>query len=108
MSPPTSFARTLRDAHVDSVTVFAVCHHGMCYYPSKVGTMHPHLRRDLLGEQVEACHRHGIRTPAYITVVWNEEQNVHDLLGEALEALANGRVTVAVPAAGIRCLVVSR
>lgn len=33
---------------------------------------------------------------------------VHDLLDEMLEGPANGRVTVAVPAAGIRCLVVSR
>jgi len=69
-----AFVRTMRDAHVDSVTVFAVCHHGMCYYPSRVGTPHPHLRRDLLGEQVEALHRHGLRAPGYITVGFNEEQ----------------------------------
>jgi hypothetical protein len=68
------FARTLREAHVDSVTCFAVCHHGLSYYPTTIGTMHPHLKRDLLGEQVEACHRQGIRVPAYITVVWAEEQ----------------------------------
>lgn len=68
------FARILRAAHVDSVTCFAVCHHGMRYYPTSVGTAHPHLRRDLLGEQVAAGHRYGLRVPAYITVVWNEEQ----------------------------------
>ncbi|HZS87715.1 MAG TPA: alpha-amylase family protein [Chloroflexota bacterium] len=69
-----AFADTLRAAHVDSVTCFAVCHHGLSYYPSKVATPHPHLTRDLLGEQIEACHRRGIRVPAYITVVWNEQQ----------------------------------
>ncbi len=69
-----SWARQLRDAHVDSITCFAVCHHGMCYYPTKVGLMHPHLRRDLLGEQIEAAHRYGINVPVYITVVWNEQQ----------------------------------
>src|SRR5260221_5483492 len=68
------FAGTLRAAHIDWVTCFAVCHHGMSYYPTKVGTMHPHLGRDLLGEQVEVCHRYGIRVPAYITVVWEENQ----------------------------------
>jgi putative glycosyl hydrolase-like family 6 (GHL6) protein len=68
------FARTLREARVDSITCFAVCHHGLSYYPTTIGTMHPHLKRDLLGEQVEACHKHGIRVPAYITVVWAEEQ----------------------------------
>src|SRR3954468_18558874 len=72
------FTRTLRAAHVDSATCFAVCHHGMSYYPTRVGMMHPHLKRDLLGEQVEACHRAGIRVPGYITVVWNEHQaNLH-------------------------------
>ncbi|HXT36028.1 MAG TPA: alpha-amylase family protein [Chloroflexota bacterium] len=68
------FARTLQEAHIESVTCFATCHHGLSYYPTRVGTVHPHLKRDLLGEQVEACHRHGIRVPGYITVVWAEEQ----------------------------------
>jgi hypothetical protein len=75
---PEEFVRTLVAAHVNSVTCFAVCHHGMSYYPTKVGTMHPHLKRDLLGEQVGVCHRNGIRVPAYITVVWEENQaNLH-------------------------------
>ncbi len=68
------FAHTLHDARIDSITCFATCHHGMSYYPTKVGTLHPHLKRDLLGEQIAACHRQGIRVPAYITVVWAEEQ----------------------------------
>ncbi len=71
---PAAFARTLQDAHVDSVTCFAVCHHGLSYYPTKVGTVHPHLSRDLLGEQIKACHDRGIRVPGYVTVVWNEQQ----------------------------------
>jgi len=69
-----TFAHTLRDAHVDSVTCFAVCHHGLSYYPTTVGAVHPHLSRDLLGEQIDACHRYGIRVPGYMTVVWNEHQ----------------------------------
>jgi len=66
------FVRTLREAHVNSITVFAKCHHGYSYYPTKVGTPHPHLQRDLLGEMIEACHQAGIRVPVYITVVWDE------------------------------------
>ena len=38
------FTKTLKDAEVDLVTVFAKCHHGYCYYPTKVGTMHPGLK----------------------------------------------------------------
>ena len=68
------FAQTLKAAHVNSVTVFAKCHHGMCYYPTQTGTQHPALNgRDLLGEQIEALHKAGIRAPIYTTVVWEED-----------------------------------
>lgn len=69
---PREFVDVLTAAHVNSVTCFAKCHHGYSYYPTEVGVVHPHLKRDLLGEQVEACHAAGIRVPAYITVVWDE------------------------------------
>lgn len=69
---PEDFAKTLKEAYVNSITVFAKCHHGMSYYPTKVGVMHPALKRDLLGEMVEACHSENIRVCAYISVVWDE------------------------------------
>ncbi len=69
---PDAFARMLKDAAVNSVTVFARCHHGLCYYPTQVATPHPSLKRDLLGEMIDACHRQGIQAPIYITVVWDE------------------------------------
>jgi hypothetical protein len=71
---PDAFAAAFADAHVQSVTVFAKCHHGMSYYPTKVGRTHPGLRRpDLLGEMIEALHRRGIRAPVYTTVGWEED-----------------------------------
>ncbi len=69
-----SFAQTFQTARVNSVTVFAKCHHGMCYYPTSTGIIHPALHgRDLLGEQIEALHRAAIRAPIYITVGWDED-----------------------------------
>lgn len=69
-----TFARTFKKARVNSVTVFAKCHHGMSYYPTKTGTVHPALKgRDLLGEMIEALHREGIRAPIYTTVAWEED-----------------------------------
>lgn len=77
------FAATLKRAHVNSVTIFAKCHHGYTYYPSKVGTPHPTMApdRDLLGEQIEALHREGIRCPLYLTVGWDAllTNSRHDL-----------------------------
>lgn len=67
------FAQTLLDAHVDSICVFARCHHGYCCYPAKVGTPHPQLvKPDLLGEMVTALRAHDISVGLYTTVVWDE------------------------------------
>ena len=71
---PDAFAALFAEAHVTSVTVFAKCHHGMSYYPTKVGTRHPTMRRaDLMGEMVEALHRRGIRAPVYTTIAFEED-----------------------------------
>jgi hypothetical protein len=71
---PDEFADTLQKARVDSVTCFARCHHGYIYYDTKrhPERKHPHLKRPrLLEEQIEACHRRGIRVPIYTTVQWD-------------------------------------
>jgi hypothetical protein len=67
-----AFAATLHQAHVESINIFAKCHHGMSYYPSKVGPMHPSLKFDLLGEMIEALHKRQIKCPVYMSVVWDE------------------------------------
>ena len=68
------FARTFREAHVDSVTVFATCHHGHAYYRTDHPCRHPNLAPDLdlTGSQIEALHRAGLRAPIYITGQINE------------------------------------
>lgn len=72
---PEEFASVLDKARVDSITCFARCHHGMLYYDSKLfpERVHPHLKnKNLLKEQIEACHKRGIRVPIYITVQWDK------------------------------------
>lgn len=68
-----AFAKTLKDAHVDLITVFAKCHHGYSYYPTQLGTMHPHLSFDLLKAEVDACHSVGVKAPIYITMGWSKK-----------------------------------
>lgn len=69
-----TFARTFQDARVDSVTLFAKCHHGHLYYDTDHPARHPSLPKglDLLGEQIEALHRVGIQAPIYISVQCDE------------------------------------
>ena len=44
----------------------------MCYYPTKVGKVHPGLKRDLLGEMLQALHAQGIQAPIYFPIGWEE------------------------------------
>jgi hypothetical protein len=67
------FVRTLQSAHVDSITIFAKCHHGWSYYPTTIGAPHPQLARpDLMGEMVDALNAADIECPIYISVQWDE------------------------------------
>ena len=73
---PEEFAETVEKAHVDSITCFARCHHGWLYYDSKAmpERIHPNLKRkNLLKEQIEACHKRNIKVPIYTTVQWDEK-----------------------------------
>jgi len=71
------FAEMLKAASIDSVNLFAKGHHGMSYYPTKVGVMHPHLKFDLLGRMIEACHKRDIHAVTYISVMWDMHAAMH-------------------------------
>lgn len=66
-----NFQEALKLGHLNSITVFAKCHHSWCYYPTKAGMMHPSLDFDLTGAMIEAAHEIGVRAPVYITVGWS-------------------------------------
>ena len=57
----------LKKAHVDSITCFSSCHHGMSYHPTKVGMMHPNLKFNLLRAQMDACKEIDVNVPVYLT-----------------------------------------
>ena len=70
---PDEFVGTLKDAAVNSITIFAKCHHGWSYYPTKIGAPHPQLARpDLMGDMVKALTAADIECPIYISVQWDE------------------------------------
>jgi hypothetical protein len=69
---PDEFVSTLKEARVNSINIFAKCHHGMCYYPTKLGRMHPALKFDLVGEMLGALAGAGIGAQIYFTAGWDE------------------------------------
>lgn len=67
------FQDALKAGHVNSVTIFAKCHHGWSYYPTKVNEMHPHLDFDLLKAQLDACKEIGVKSPVYLSAGFDEK-----------------------------------
>ena len=57
----------LKKAHVNSITCFSSCHHGMSYHPTKVGMMHPNLKFNLLRAQMDASKEINVNVPVYMT-----------------------------------------
>jgi hypothetical protein len=76
---PDDFAETLKRAHVNSITCFARCSHGWMYYDTKKfpERRHPHLTRNLLEEQIEACHKRDIRVPIYTLAMMDGHTAAH-------------------------------
>jgi len=68
---PVEYVRTLTDANVNSVTIFAHCHHGNCYFDTQVGHKHSRLTFDYVREVASECRRQGVAVMAYISCAWN-------------------------------------
>jgi Hypothetical glycosyl hydrolase 6 len=68
------FAKTFVEARVQSVTLFAKCHHGHLYFETDRPERHPGLPAslDLLDRQVEALHDVGISAPLYLSMQVDE------------------------------------
>lgn len=91
---PREFADTLAQASVNSINLFARCHHGYLYYKSQrfPNYQHPQLQCDLLREQIDACHARDIKVPIYVSVQWDALQARRH--PEWLVRAADGRVNI--------------
>ena len=68
----SQFQEMLKRGHVNSVTLFAKCHHGLSYHDTKVGLRHPGLDFELLPRQIEACREIDVKCPIYISAGLDE------------------------------------
>lgn len=67
------FAKTLADANVDYVNVFARCNIGFSYYPTKVGIPYPYMKGNMLGDTIRECHKRNIGVTAYFNAGLHHE-----------------------------------
>lgn len=67
------FQSSLKLGCVDSITLFAKCHHGWAYHHSDANEMHPNLEFDLLGSMIHAAHEINVNTPVYLSAGLDEK-----------------------------------
>ena len=72
-----SFQACLKKGKVNSINLFAKCHHSWSYYPTKIGKIHPHLNFDLLGQQIKASQEIGLKTFIYFTMGWSANDAIN-------------------------------
>ena len=66
------FISSIKTAGIDSITVFAKCHHGCFYYEDTKFFKHPYLCTSLLDRQIEACKKAGVSSKIYISAGFDE------------------------------------
>jgi len=64
---PVEFGDTLEKARVNAIAIFALCHHGYAYFPSRIATPHPGLQTDLLAGMTEELKKRGIQCIIYFS-----------------------------------------
>ena len=69
---PERYVAMVKRAGIEASMVYATCHNGNCYYPSRVGHMHANLHgRDIFGETVGLLRLSGIVPIAYYTSIFH-------------------------------------
>lgn len=70
------FYNTLEASKVNSIAVFAKCHHGYSYFDTQIGTRHPGMSIDMFGEAAVEAKRRGIDFLGYFSL------NVDEVIAE--------------------------
>jgi hypothetical protein len=69
---PDVYVAMVKKSRAGSAVVYAHSHVGLCYFPTRVGTMHPGLKgRDILAEVIERCHANDIAVVAYASAIFD-------------------------------------
>jgi hypothetical protein len=69
---PVQYVAMVKKAGIEAAMVYATCHNGNCYYPTRVGHMHANLKgRDIFGETANLLRREGIVPVAYYTSIYH-------------------------------------
>lgn len=66
------FEEILKLGKIDSINLFAKCHHGLFYYYDTKYTVHPNLKTDLLPRMIAVCEKNDVDYAVYISAGLDE------------------------------------
>ena len=69
---PEAVSAALRRAHIQAVHFTSKDMYGYCYYETKAGAKHPHLKRNLLREVIEVCHCNDVKVISTFQLVFDD------------------------------------
>ena len=74
---PEEYVENLKRADINVAMLYYQSHAGLCYYPTKNGTMHRAFRgrEDTMLRVEQLCHEAGIRTVGYYSPIYNTREH---------------------------------
>ena len=71
------YVDNLKKADINYAMVYLQSHVGLCYYPTKLGSMHKAFEKDpwKMKRLVDACHKEGIKVCGYYSLIFNTREH---------------------------------
>lgn len=88
---PEDYVENLKKAQINYAMIYFQSHAGLCYYPTKVGTIHKAFinEPDKMKKLVDLCHENNIKVCGYYSLFYNTRE--HDNHPEWRLLQKNGR-----------------
>lgn len=73
---PETYFKALKTANVNAPMIYVQAHTGLCYWPTKVGTMHKGFLgcEDKMKRLFDLCNADGMSTILYYSLIYNTEE----------------------------------
>lgn len=74
---PEEYVDNLKRADINMAMIYYQSHAGLCYYPTKNGTMHRAFegKEDMMRRVEQLCHEAGIKTVGYYSPIYNTREH---------------------------------
>ena len=74
---PEVYVKNLKRAKINYAMIYLQSHVGLCYFPTKVGSIHRALegKSDLIRQVVDLCHQSDIKVCGYYSLIYNTREH---------------------------------